>query len=345
MTTDAGNFGGWVARGFRFRRPGTFLGPTSGAMGYGLPAAIAAALVHRDRPVVAVAGDGGFAMTMAELETAVRERARVIALVFDNERYGTIRMHQDRRGAGHGVATDLGPIDFAAIAGPSARGASRVETDADVRARAPRGARGATARRSSTCRSTALGLPRPTGDVSGAAPASEACVPGPPRRSVADADSRGDDARPDRPVDGLDRHRPVHARGIPVARPRRHRDARRNAARPPRQPDRRRLARPAWADAPHRLDYLVALVALGLIAVLSLADALPAWLLIVITAVSSLTSILSVTGLAASSRSSSRTSLGAGQRDRLNGYVVATIFGPPLAAGLVTFFGGRWPFS
>src|SRR5919108_5317386 len=88
ITTDAGNFAGWAARGFRFRRPGTFLGPTSGAMGYGLPAGIAAALAHRDRPVVALAGDGGFGMTMAELETAVRERLRVIAVVFDNERYG-----------------------------------------------------------------------------------------------------------------------------------------------------------------------------------------------------------------------------------------------------------------
>ena len=92
VTTDAGNFGGWAGRGFRFRRPGTFLGPTSGAMGYGLPAAIAAALVHRDRPVVALVGDGGLAMTMAELETAVREGARVVVVVFDNERYGTIRM-------------------------------------------------------------------------------------------------------------------------------------------------------------------------------------------------------------------------------------------------------------
>jgi len=135
ITTDAGNFGMWLARYFRFRRPGTFLGPTSGAMGYGLPAAIAAALVHRDRTVVAVAGDGGFAMTMAELETAVREKAKVIAVVFDNERYGTIRMHQDRRtgeGEGAPVATDLGPIDFTAIArAVGARGA-RVETDAQL---------------------------------------------------------------------------------------------------------------------------------------------------------------------------------------------------------------------
>ena len=116
LTTDAGNFAGWVGRGFRFRRPGTFIGPTSGAMGYGLPAAIAAALVHRDRPVVALTGDGGLAMTVVELETAVREGARVIVLCFDNERYGTIRMWQEQRGTGQGVATELGAVDFAAIA-------------------------------------------------------------------------------------------------------------------------------------------------------------------------------------------------------------------------------------
>jgi acetolactate synthase-1/2/3 large subunit len=131
VTTDAGNFGLWVARHFRFRRPGTFLGPTSGAMGYALPAAIAAGLVHRDRVVVAFAGDGGFAMTMAELETAVREKAKVIAIVFDNERYGTIRMHQDRRGGGAegAIATDLGPMDFAAIARACGARGIRVETD------------------------------------------------------------------------------------------------------------------------------------------------------------------------------------------------------------------------
>ena len=131
ITTDAGNFGLWVARHFRFRRPGTFLGPTSGAMGYGLPAAIAAALVHRDRAVVALAGDGGFAMTMAELETAVREKVRLVAVVFDNERYGTIRMHQDRRGGGQGIATDLGPVDFAAIARACGARGIRVDKDAD----------------------------------------------------------------------------------------------------------------------------------------------------------------------------------------------------------------------
>ncbi len=132
VTTDAGNFAGWAGRGFRFRKPGTFLGPTSGAMGYGVPAAIAASLVHRDRPVVALVGDGGMAMTMAELETATREHARIIVLVFDNERFGTIRMWQETRGTGEGVATELGSVDFAAIGRAMGARGVRVDRDADV---------------------------------------------------------------------------------------------------------------------------------------------------------------------------------------------------------------------
>jgi acetolactate synthase-1/2/3 large subunit len=116
LTTDAGDFGTWAARGYRFRRPGTFLGSTSGAMGFGLPAAIGATLSRPGRLGVALAGDGGFAMTMAELETAVRERAHVIAIVFDNRRYGTIWRHQALRGGPIGPASRLGAMDFAAIA-------------------------------------------------------------------------------------------------------------------------------------------------------------------------------------------------------------------------------------
>jgi acetolactate synthase I/II/III large subunit len=109
-------------------RPGTFVGPTSGAMGYGLPAAIAASLLRPDRPAVALCGDGGFAMTMSELETAVREHARPIAIVFDNRQYGTIHMHQERDG--HAVAgTDLGGIDFAAAARAFGASGYTVETD------------------------------------------------------------------------------------------------------------------------------------------------------------------------------------------------------------------------
>ncbi len=129
VTTDAGAFGGWAARGFRFKRPGTFLGPTSGAMGYGVPAALAAALVHRERRVVALVGDGGMGMTLAEIETAVREGAHLVAIVFDNERYGMIRGYQDRAGSAASPGTDLGPLDFAAVARACGARGVRVESD------------------------------------------------------------------------------------------------------------------------------------------------------------------------------------------------------------------------
>ncbi|CAN5575060.1 thiamine pyrophosphate-binding protein [soil metagenome] len=130
LTTDAGNFGLWPARGYRFNQPGTFLGPTSGAMGYGLPAAIAASLCRPDRQVVAMCGDGGMAMLMAELETAVREGAQPVILVFDNRRYGTIAMHQLREGRSE-VAVELGPVDFAAVARACGAQGGRVTRDAE----------------------------------------------------------------------------------------------------------------------------------------------------------------------------------------------------------------------
>ncbi len=132
VTTDAGSFGTWAARGFRFRRPGTFIGSTAGAMGYGLPAAIAAGLVHRDRAVVALVGDGGLGMTLAEVETAVRCGLRTAILVFDNQRFGMIRSYQDRRPGGSSVGTDLGAIDFAAAGRAMGARGIRVEDDAAV---------------------------------------------------------------------------------------------------------------------------------------------------------------------------------------------------------------------
>ncbi|MDQ3809670.1 MAG: thiamine pyrophosphate-dependent enzyme, partial [Chloroflexota bacterium] len=116
VTTDAGNFGSWPARYLRWQKPGTFLGPTSGAMGYSVPAAIAARLARPERPVVALVGDGGFLMTGTEIETAVREKAPIVALVYDNGQYGTIRMHQERHHPGRPIATALGAVDFAGMA-------------------------------------------------------------------------------------------------------------------------------------------------------------------------------------------------------------------------------------
>ena len=116
VTSDAGNFSGWPNRFLQYRRPGRQLGPTSGAMGYGVPAAVAAALVHPDRLVVGFAGDGGFMMTGQELTTALAEGAAPIILLFNNGMYGTIRMHQERRFPGRVIGTNLKNPDFVALA-------------------------------------------------------------------------------------------------------------------------------------------------------------------------------------------------------------------------------------
>jgi len=116
VTGDAGNHWSWFGRYFRFPQEGMYLGPTSGAMGYAMPAAIGAALACPNTPVLAVAGDGGFLMTGNELETAVRCALPIIALVFNNRSYATIRMHQEREFPDRVSATNLGPINFALFA-------------------------------------------------------------------------------------------------------------------------------------------------------------------------------------------------------------------------------------
>jgi acetolactate synthase-1/2/3 large subunit len=116
VTSDAGNFSGWPNRFLQYRRPGRQLGPTSGAMGYGVPAAVAAKLVHPGRIVVGFVGDGGFLMTGQELATARQEGVGPIILLFNNGMYGTIRMHQERRFPGRVIGTALANPDFAALA-------------------------------------------------------------------------------------------------------------------------------------------------------------------------------------------------------------------------------------
>lgn len=116
ITNGAGNYATWIHRYFRFRGYATQLAPTSGSMGYGLPAAVAAKLRHPDRPVVCVAGDGCFQMTCQELGTATQQGANLIVLVVDNGMYGTIRMHQERRFPNRPSATDIVNPDFAALA-------------------------------------------------------------------------------------------------------------------------------------------------------------------------------------------------------------------------------------
>jgi acetolactate synthase-1/2/3 large subunit len=116
ITNGAGNYSAWVHRFFRFRRYGTQLAPTSGSMGYGLPAAIAAKLKYPDRAVVCFAGDGDFQMTANEFQTAVQYGAAVIVIVVNNGIHGTIRMHQERDYPGRVIATDITSPDFAELA-------------------------------------------------------------------------------------------------------------------------------------------------------------------------------------------------------------------------------------
>ncbi|MUL40823.1 thiamine pyrophosphate-binding protein [Streptomonospora sp. PA3] len=116
VTNDAGNFAGFLHRGWTYRHPRTQLAPTSGAMGYAVPAAVAAKLAAPHRTVVAAAGDGGVLMTGQELETAARLGLPIIVVVFQNGLYGTIAMHQARE-LGRTAGTDIsGPLDLAAYA-------------------------------------------------------------------------------------------------------------------------------------------------------------------------------------------------------------------------------------
>ncbi len=116
LTNGAGNYCVWVNGYYAYRRYGTQLGPTSGSMGYGTPAAIAAQLVHPDRKVIAFAGDGCFLMTGQELATAAQYRLPIIWLIVNNGMYGTIRMHQERDYPGRVSGTELTNPDFAALA-------------------------------------------------------------------------------------------------------------------------------------------------------------------------------------------------------------------------------------
>ncbi len=116
LTNGAGNYCIWVNGYYQYRGWRSQLGPTSGSMGYGTPAAIAAKLVHPERTVVAFAGDGCFLMTGQELATAAQYDLKVIWCVVNNGMYGTIRMHQERDYPGREVGTRLRNPDFAALA-------------------------------------------------------------------------------------------------------------------------------------------------------------------------------------------------------------------------------------
>jgi len=116
ITNGAGNYSVWVHRFFRHKQYGTQLGPQSGAMGYSVPAGVAAAIRHPDRVVVSFSGDGCFQMNGQEIGTAVQENANVIFIVVTNGMYATIRMHQERNYPGRVSGTNLVNPDFAALA-------------------------------------------------------------------------------------------------------------------------------------------------------------------------------------------------------------------------------------
>ena len=116
VTNGAGNFSAWVHRFWRWHDYPSQLAPTSGAMGYGVPAAVAAKALHPNRTVICFAGDGDFLMSGQELATAVQYDLPILVIVVNNGMYGTIRMHQERQFPGRVVGTDLVNPDFAAYA-------------------------------------------------------------------------------------------------------------------------------------------------------------------------------------------------------------------------------------
>lgn len=131
LCNGAGNFSGWWHRYWPYGGPGTQLAPTAGAMGYGPPAAVAAALRCPDKTVVALAGDGDFMMNGQELATAIQYGCNLLVLVIDNGAYGTIRMHQEREYPTRVSGTALHNPDFAALARAYGGWAATVEATAD----------------------------------------------------------------------------------------------------------------------------------------------------------------------------------------------------------------------
>lgn len=127
ITNGAGNYTIWVHRYLEFYRVRTQLAPTSGAMGYAVPAAVAAKAIHPERTVVGIAGDGCFLMSSQELATAVQYDLAPVLIVVNNGMYGTIRMHQERRFPGRSYGVDLVNPDFVQYARSFGLHAERVE--------------------------------------------------------------------------------------------------------------------------------------------------------------------------------------------------------------------------
>lgn len=131
LTNGAGNYSAWAHRYYPFSHARSQLAPTSGAMGYGVPAAIAAKLRHPERQVVCLAGDGCFMMTAQELATVKRYGLDIVFIVFNNGMYGTIRMHQETNYPGRPIGTDLCNPDFVMYAQSFGLRAERISRSQD----------------------------------------------------------------------------------------------------------------------------------------------------------------------------------------------------------------------
>ena len=134
LTHGAGNFTVWPDKFFKFGPGARLLGPQSGAMGYGVPAAIAAKVAFPERQVLCFAGDGDFQMTCQELATARQHGAVPIILILNNGIYGTIRAHQEREYPGRVCGTTMENPDFVALVRAYGIHAERVERTADFAA-------------------------------------------------------------------------------------------------------------------------------------------------------------------------------------------------------------------
>jgi acetolactate synthase-1/2/3 large subunit len=132
ITSDAGNFFSWISRYYRYNKESLYIGPTSGAMGYGMPSAIGAKVGNPDRVVVSISGDGGYMMTMQEFETAVRYGIPIIAVVVNNNMFGTIRAHQEKKFPNRVVGTKLTNPNYAELAKNFGGHGERVESNEEI---------------------------------------------------------------------------------------------------------------------------------------------------------------------------------------------------------------------
>ena len=133
MTNGAGNFSGWIHRYWQYEDFRSQIAPTNGAMGYGVPAGVAAKIACPDKLVVSVSGDGCFLMNGQEIATAIQYNLKILFIVFDNGMYGTIRMHQERDYPSHVYGTGLKNPDFAALAKAYGLHAETVTSTRDIR--------------------------------------------------------------------------------------------------------------------------------------------------------------------------------------------------------------------